>query len=29
VAMKAVNAGEVEGAIIYHYYWFGDQAATG
>jgi len=28
VAMKAVNAGEVEGAIIYHYYWFGDQAAT-
>ncbi|MFK0334027.1 iron ABC transporter substrate-binding protein [Rhizobium sp. NPDC090275] len=29
VAMKAVNAGEVEGALIYHYYWFGDQAATG
>lgn len=29
VAMKAVNAGEVEGAIIYHYYWFGDQAKTG
>ncbi|MDE1993705.1 MAG: iron ABC transporter substrate-binding protein [Rhizobiaceae bacterium] len=28
VAMKAVNAGEVEGAIIYHYYWFGDQAKT-
>ena len=28
-AMKAVNAGEVEGAIIYHYYWFGDQAKTG
>jgi iron(III) transport system substrate-binding protein len=28
-AMKAVNAGEVDGAIIYHYYWFGDQAATG
>ncbi len=28
VAMKAVNAGEVEGAIIYHYYWFGDQAGT-
>ncbi len=27
--MKAVNAGEVEGAIIYHYYWFGDQAKTG
>ena len=29
VAMKAVNSGEVEGAIIYHYYWFGDQAKTG
>ena len=29
VAMKAVNAGEVEGAVIYHYYWFGDQARTG
>jgi iron(III) transport system substrate-binding protein len=29
VAMKAVNAGEIEGAIIYHYYWFGDQAKTG
>ena len=29
VAMKAVNAGEVEGALIYHYYWFGDQAKTG
>lgn len=28
VAMKAVNSGEVEGAIIYHYYWFGDQAKT-
>ncbi|GAA4660671.1 iron ABC transporter substrate-binding protein [Arthrobacter cryoconiti] len=28
-AMKAVNAGEVDGAIIYHYYWFGDQAKTG
>ncbi|GHG42630.1 iron ABC transporter substrate-binding protein [Sinomonas cellulolyticus] len=28
-AMKAVNAGEVEGAVIYHYYWFGDQAKTG
>jgi iron(III) transport system substrate-binding protein len=27
--MKAVNAGEVEGGIIYHYYWFGDQAKTG
>lgn len=29
VAMKAVNAGEVEGAVIYHYYYFGDQANTG
>ncbi|KQZ54541.1 iron ABC transporter substrate-binding protein [Rhizobium sp. Root149] len=29
VAMKAVNAHEVEGAVIYHYYWFGDQAKTG
>lgn len=27
--MKAVNSGEVEGAVIYHYYWFGDQAKTG
>ncbi|WP_062119531.1 iron ABC transporter substrate-binding protein [Aureimonas sp. AU40] len=29
VAMKAVNAGETEGAVIYHYYYFGDQAKTG
>ena len=29
IAMKAVNAGEIEGAVIYHYYWFGDQAKTG
>ncbi len=29
VAMKAVNAGQVEGAVIYHYYRFGDQAKTG
>ena len=29
VAMKAVNAGEVAGAVIYHYYRFGDQAKTG
>jgi iron(III) transport system substrate-binding protein len=29
VAMKAVNAGEIDGALIYHYYWFGDQAFTG
>ncbi|MCU1572079.1 MAG: iron transporter substrate-binding protein [Micrococcaceae bacterium] len=28
-AMKAVNAGELEGAVIYHYYYFGDQAKTG
>lgn len=28
-AMKAVNAGEIEGAVIYHYYYFGDQAKTG
>ncbi|HTO32481.1 MAG TPA: iron ABC transporter substrate-binding protein [Pararhizobium sp.] len=28
-AMKAVNAGEVEGAVIYHYYYLGDQAKTG
>ncbi|MBN8891688.1 MAG: extracellular solute-binding protein, partial [Rhodospirillales bacterium] len=28
-ALKAVNAGEVDGALIYHYYWFGDQAKTG
>jgi iron(III) transport system substrate-binding protein len=28
-AMKAVNAGEIDGAVIYHYYWFGDQAKTG
>jgi iron(III) transport system substrate-binding protein len=27
-AMKAVNAGTVSGAIIYHYYWYGDQAKT-
>lgn len=27
--MKAVNAGEIEGGIIYHYYYFGDQARTG
>ena len=28
-AMKGVNAGEVDGALIYHYYYFGDQAKTG
>lgn len=29
VAMKAVNAGQADGAVIYHYYYFGDQAKTG
>ena len=28
-AMKGVNAGEVDGAVIYHYYYFGDKAKTG
>jgi iron(III) transport system substrate-binding protein len=28
-AMKGVNAGEVPGAVIYHYYFFGDKAKTG
>lgn len=28
-AMRAVNVGEIDGAVIYHYYWFGDQARTG
>lgn len=27
--MKAVNAGEVPMGIIYHYYWYRDQAETG
>ena len=27
--MAAVNAGEIPGGVIYHYYWFGDQANTG
>jgi iron(III) transport system substrate-binding protein len=27
--MKAVNAGEIPGGVIYHYYWFGDQSGTG
>lgn len=27
--LKAINAGQVEGGIIYHYYWFGDQAKIG
>lgn len=29
VAMKAVNAGEIDGAVIYHYYYFGDMARKG
>src|SRR6185503_19681811 len=27
--MRAVNIGEIDGGIIYHYYYFGDQAKTG
>jgi len=27
--MKAINAGEIPGGVIYHYYWFGDQKGTG
>ena len=27
--MKAVNAGEVPGGVIYHYYWYRDQDGTG
>ena len=27
--MKAVNAGQIDGGIIYHYYYFVDQAKTG
>jgi iron(III) transport system substrate-binding protein len=26
--LKAVNSGEVDGGVIYHYYWFRDQAKT-
>ena len=29
VALKAVNAGQSDGAVIYHYYFFGDRAKTG
>lgn len=29
VVLKAVNAGQIDGGIIYHYYRFGDQAKTG
>jgi iron(III) transport system substrate-binding protein len=28
-AMKGVNTEEIEGAVIYHYYFFGDKAKTG
>jgi len=28
VTLRAVNAGEVDGGVIYHYYWFRDQAGT-
>ncbi len=28
-AMRGANAGEVAGALIYNYYYFGDQAGTG
>jgi iron(III) transport system substrate-binding protein len=27
--LKAVNSGQIDGGVIYHYYWFGDQAKTG
>ncbi|GAA1283543.1 iron ABC transporter substrate-binding protein [Planotetraspora silvatica] len=27
--LKAANAGEVPGGVIYHYYWYGDQADGG
>src|SRR6478736_2592163 len=26
--LRAVNAGQIDGGIIYHYYWFRDQAKT-
>ena len=26
--LRAVNDGEIDGGIIYHYYWFRDQAKT-
>ena len=29
VVMKAINAGQIEGGIIYHYYFTGDRAKTG
>ena len=27
--LQAVNAGQIEGGVIYHYYWFADQADGG
>lgn len=27
--MRAVNAGQIDGGVIYHYYWFADHAKTG
>jgi iron(III) transport system substrate-binding protein len=27
--MKAVNSGEIDAGVIYHYYWFKDQAESG
>ncbi len=27
--MKAVNSGEIDGGVIYHYYWYKDQAESG
>jgi iron(III) transport system substrate-binding protein len=27
--LKAVNSGEIEAGVIYHYYWFKDQAESG
>ena len=27
--MAAINAGEIPAGVIYHYYWYGDQANTG
>ena len=27
--MRAVNAGEIAGGVIYHYYWYKDQAESG
>ncbi|MDP9165892.1 MAG: iron ABC transporter substrate-binding protein [Actinomycetota bacterium] len=26
--LRAINAGEIAGGVIYHYYWFRDQAST-